>query len=199
LEPYYGEGVPVRDGVKSRVMMTVTTVALVFGVGRADSQSWPPDPLGVPASGTVMCRAIPTSSVDSISVMLDLSEESSDSNGRESRFAFDSSGAPIFMSVVVSNSISGDRLTADLISVRFSPFSRGVRQKITQDSNGDAHVAGDRSASRQQVGNEPSTPIGITPLTDAEFVAARRLAAWVWGHRCNVAISDPHAGISARQ
>ena len=176
---------PVRDGVNVHLSFLLIAGMLVAGAHRAVAQSRPPDPLRLPTSGTVICRAIPVMRGHAVAVLLQVSEESDTLSGRESEFAFDSVGNPIFMVVSVSDSGEGERLNVHAIAVRFTPALEGYHRIFAEDSTGHAFIATDSASIPQTVQDgSGALPAHRTPLRDDEFIEARQLAHWAWNHRC---------------
>lgn len=159
--------------------ITIAIACSVLLAGPASAQSVDAfDPLGPPVGQTMLCYPISISASDSAAVLLRFLDGRDESQLRETMMAYDSSGIPLYFTVLAHEMTSSGKTRTHAVAGRLSPNAFGVRS-VVGDTSGGGQIA--ISESRDSL---PKLVPGSTLLTAAELSRAGALAARLWTFPC---------------
>lgn len=146
---------------------------------RASAQSLGPfDALGPPVGQRMLCHPIPVTPADSAAVLLRFLDGRDELEPRETMIAYDSAGAPLYITVFAGEVTSSGQKRIHAIAARLGAGAFGDRSTL-----GDTTGGGEMGLVERR--NSALGPVpGSTPLTESEIARARFLAARLWDLSC---------------
>lgn len=153
------------------LVLAIATIGVLGAGAVSPPQPGNRDPLAIPTRG-LLCRPNPPGSVGSGIVVVILVEEPADSvtEGRTFSGTFDSLGVPLSLVVTMHEKLPPDIDQLTAVGVEFGSAPKGVKAVGVVDSL--VPASGGRPLPRREA------------LTETELGHARRLAEWIWDHRC---------------
>jgi hypothetical protein len=143
------------------------------------AQSSEPRALAIPERDTLQCRYVPvpkTAHDDSTGLALHFQVGSDFPNARTIDVAYDTTGRATSLREHLDTYRPSQGIQIDLLTIIFYPdgrtagFTISARRNATKSDSGASTIA---SLNRT-----------VTQLSDQQKTQARRLASWLWEHRC---------------
>lgn len=167
-----------QRGKQRNVRIALVAVAL-WGIGGCRSAAPAPtpldplDPLG-PPNGPILCRTLPLTQRDSAGTA-SVSIRVNENEGKQREFdaSFDSLGAPIYLTVKVSEPTAADSLRGQILVFAFGKANDAVGIRYVTDS---ASVA-----TMMQGGSQPPGE----PLSPETIARGRGLGEWLSARGCH--------------
>jgi hypothetical protein len=164
-----------------RMISALTPLVFGFIANRLEAQADRSfDPLGLPRT-KLLCHRLPRSPADtgiSYATALRFEESNDFRDSRVMDAAYDSSGVPVYLSVLATRAGSGGEPFTQALVARFGSAGSASGLRVRTPANSD-------SAGAKANGSGPrSAAPALEPMSMAEASQARTLALWLWSHRC---------------
>ena len=164
---------------RSRALAALLPAGLLLALlpGAAGAQETRPRDVLAEVSSPLLCREVPTTTADSAAHVFTFIDGDADSASRELTIAYDSAGAPLYLSIALTEDAADGEQRLEMFLARLSP--RAFGERITVSRRAEPAADGGRGAPAAA----PPAP-RRAPIAAAELTRARELAQRLWQRRC---------------